>query len=100
MAKLIVITDPDGRVVGSIRADPIDTEIGTIQFSPPSQAALRRQSARFATDLTYHELEIPDEEFMARPVEDLHRELERRVSAPPSGPAHQQSGSKSPDERD
>ena len=49
MAKVRVITDREGRIVGSVRLDPIKTDKGTIQFQ-----------ARPSSQQKSHDLDIPD----------------------------------------
>lgn len=70
-AKVFVITDRDGRLLGSVRGDPIETENGTLQFGPPPHG--------LEHDNRFHEVEIP-EELLAGPVADLHEEFKRLLS--------------------
>jgi hypothetical protein len=50
MAKVVVITDSKGKVLGSVRGDPITTDSGTIEFRRPP-----------AADVNYHELHVPED---------------------------------------
>jgi hypothetical protein len=79
MARVIVITDKEGRVVGSVRADPFETENGLIQARVPSTiestpSAMETSATRAGGDFRYQEVEIADE-YLERPVEELHNEL-------------------------
>jgi hypothetical protein len=74
MAKVVVITDSEGHVVGSIRADPIETEDGTLQFQTPNRTIQSPEG----TELRYHEIDVP-EHLLDNPPESLHRELGQRV---------------------
>ena len=78
MPKVAVITDAEGRVLGSVRADPIETDSGTIQFQsrPPADLADLRGEAQ----TTSLELELPED---FSPIEELHRELARRITPRP-----------------
>ena len=67
MAKLTVITNREGRVLGSIRTDLVKTDRGTMQFK-----------ARTSSEQKSHDLDVPDE-LLSKDVENLHRELERRL---------------------
>jgi hypothetical protein len=67
MAKVTVITNREGRVLGSIRTDPVKTDRGIMQFK-----------ARTSSEQKSHDLDIPDE-LLNQDVENLHRELERRL---------------------
>jgi hypothetical protein len=66
MAKVIVITDSEGGVLGSVRGDLIETNSGTIQFQP------------LPGPHKYHEIDL-SEDIMRMPAEELHREFERRL---------------------
>jgi hypothetical protein len=72
MPKVAVITNAEGRVLGSVRTDQIETETGTIQFQsrPPAGAE---------TQTTSLELELPED---FNPIDELHKELERRATSP------------------
>jgi hypothetical protein len=84
MAKMIVITNASGNVVGSVRADPVETDIGIIQAQIPGRAApspAYRQDDQRA-DFIYHEVDVPDE-LMGGSVENLHTALKQRISPEP-----------------
>ena len=81
MPKVVVITDSEGRIVGSVRADPIETENGTLQFQMPtgkSAGGTARIQGPQGGELTYQELDVPDELLDSTP-DDLHRELALRI---------------------
>jgi len=70
-----------GRGCGSVRADPIETESGTLQFEMPpdrTEAGLTQVQGSRVAEIRYHELDVP-EDLLAGSLEDLLRELERRV---------------------
>lgn len=50
MAKLTVVTDRGGNVVGTVRSDPLQTSQGELQFVAPT-----------SDTHTYQEIEVPDE---------------------------------------
>lgn len=83
MPKLIVYTNVQGRVLGAVRCDPIETESGTLQAQvPPRETAgsgVRSQETALE-EVLYHEIEVPEDFFDFRP-EDVQQELERRVRA-------------------
>jgi len=87
MPKVIVITDTGGRVLGSVRADPIETESGTLQGEnlgfQARPTGTDRAAGGPAAEVQYHEIEL-SEDLLGSPAEDLHAELARRVG---SGPA-------------
>jgi hypothetical protein len=88
MPKVIVITDTGGRVLGSVRADQIETESGTLQgvdlgLAPARSTGTDRAAGGPAVEVQYHEIEL-SEDLLGSPAEDLHAELARRVG---SGPA-------------
>ena len=68
MPKVFVITDSEGRILGSVRGDPVETESGTIQFRPHPTAH------------KYQEMELTEDLLSGSP-EELHREFERRLRA-------------------
>ena len=67
MTKLTVITSPEGRILGSVRSDPIQTDMGTIEFQ-----------RRPTSEVKYHELDIP-EELLQQSVERLHEHLDKEL---------------------
>ena len=86
MPKLIVITDAEGRILGSVRADPIETEAGTVQFQVPARADMRpgQAQADAIDEMKYHELEVP-EQLLGGSVEELHKELRQRIESTRQG---------------
>jgi hypothetical protein len=71
MAKLLVFVDSNGALVGTLRADPIDIEIGnTIQAIPSPMSKHRHQ-----------EIEVPDD-LVGKPgkVAELHQEVRRLLA--------------------
>jgi hypothetical protein len=84
MANLIVYVNGEGRVVGAVRADPIQTESGTLQAQVPERAlkvARARSPEKARVELTFHEIEVPDNLVDGGSLEDLNREVERRVAS-------------------
>jgi hypothetical protein len=80
MPKVLVIKDSEGRVIGSVRADPIETESGTLQFEAPSARAEggpTQIQGQPVPELQYQERDV-SEDLLAGPPEELHRELEGR----------------------
>jgi len=75
MAKLRVLTDSEGNVLGTVRTDPIETDSGTIQSEgrPPAES-------RDVAAIDYRDLEVPDD-LLERSPENLHMELRRRVQS-------------------
>jgi hypothetical protein len=71
MPKIAVITNSEGQVLGSVRADAIETESGTIQFQS-------RAPAGAEGGVRSQEVELP-EDFDA--LEVLHKELARRAKS-------------------
>lgn len=71
MPKLIVITDTQGKVLGTVRSDPIQvTESGdTIQFDPVER-----------DEYKYREVEVADD-LMKQSVERLHEEMAKKLEA-------------------
>jgi hypothetical protein len=69
MAKVRVITDREGRIVGSVRLDPVKTDKGTIQFQ-----------VRPSSQQKSHDLDIPDA-LLSQSVENLHKEFERTLKS-------------------
>jgi hypothetical protein len=63
MPKLNVITNREGRILGSVRSDPIETEIGTVQFQ-----------RRPTPEVKYYELDVT-EELLHQPAERVHEYL-------------------------
>jgi hypothetical protein len=88
---ILVLTDSEGRVLASARADPVEiagetiqiVAIGTDRRAAPGTAALVEE--RPSVEAQSHEIEV-SEDLLGGPVEDLHAALERRVR---SGPAPQ-----------
>lgn len=60
MAKLTVVTDRGGNVVGTVRSDPVQTDDGEIQFAAPT-----------SDTHTYQEIEVSDE-LLSSGVDELH----------------------------
>jgi hypothetical protein len=60
MPKITAITDHKGRILGSVRSDPFETENGTLQFK-----------ALPSSDLKYHDLDV-NEAQLNQSVETLH----------------------------
>lgn len=60
MAKLTVVTDRGGNVVGTVRSDPVQTSEGQLQFAAPT-----------SDTHTYLEIEVSDELLSSR-VDELH----------------------------
>lgn len=73
MAKLVVITDLEDRVLGSVRADPIKTDQGTLVFQKLEDPNVKYHDLDVADDV----LEHPPERLLAH----LGEELKRRRSA-------------------
>jgi hypothetical protein len=72
MPKVAVIRNAEGRVIGSVRTDPIETDSGRIQSESRPPAGAEAQT-------TFLELELPED---FNPIDELHRELERRATSP------------------
>jgi hypothetical protein len=71
MPKIIVITDERLVVLGTVRADPVPVDGGTVQFVPyPNDKHL------------HHELDV-NEEWLRRPVDELHRHVAGRLKRRP-----------------
>jgi hypothetical protein len=83
MPKMIVYTDAEGRIVGAVRADPIETDRGIIQFqaapSMTNSGATQFQSSQRA-DIRSHEVDVSDD-LLQGSVEELERELQGRISS-------------------
>ena len=71
MPKLIVITDTQGKVLGTVRSGPIQVtgSGGAIQFDPIKSDEYR-----------YREVEVADD-LMEQPVERLHEEVKKKLKA-------------------
>lgn len=69
MAKIIVITDTQGNILGSVRSDPIEADGVMVQFQPVPDSRVE-----------YHELDVSDS-FLDGPVERLHAECGQRLRA-------------------
>ena len=61
MTKLTAITDADGKLLGTVRADTIQAGNTSITFSPHS-------------DFRYQEVEVSDE-MLAKPADELHKQV-------------------------
>jgi hypothetical protein len=85
MPKMIVYTDAEGRILGAVRADPIETDRGTIQFQAPpgeTDTATSQFQGRQRADVRPHELDVP-EDLLQGSVEELQKELQTRVTSRP-----------------
>ena len=60
MAKLTVVTDRGGNVVGTVRSDPVQTSEGELQFAAPT-----------SDTHAYQEIEVSDE-LLSSEVDQLH----------------------------
>jgi hypothetical protein len=69
MPKLTVITDINGKVMGTVRSDPVQTDQGELQFRVP-------RSDRHA----YQEIEVPDELLSSEP-DQLHARVAELIRA-------------------
>ena len=69
MAKITVVTDARGRVLGSVRSDPIEVDGVTLQFRPVPDSGVE-----------YREFEVADK-LLSGSVEQLHAEIEQRLKA-------------------
>lgn len=87
MPTMMVITDSAGRVVASIRTDPVETEAGTIQLGLPGNGRpLPSALSGSATQqdrgpYRYQEVTL-DEKVLQGSVEDLHAHLQQRLDHP------------------
>jgi|GEM_PF-1992223 len=61
MTKLTAITDADGKLLGTVRAGPVQAGNTSITFSPHS-------------DFRYQEVEVTDE-MLAKPADELHKQV-------------------------
>jgi hypothetical protein len=79
MAMFVVYVNKSGEIIGSVRADPIETEDGTtIQAQIPTVIKSSKRVQR--QEFQYYTVEVPDD-FIDRPVEEFHDELKRRMSS-------------------
>ena len=68
MPKLAVITDLEGNILGTVRADPVKIGGGvTVQFHPSPSDKQK-----------YHDVEVP-ESLLRKSAEDLHKELASKL---------------------
>jgi hypothetical protein len=67
MARVTVITDPKGHILGSVRSDPIKIDGGTLKFQK-----------RPADNLKYYELDVA-EDMLSHPAERLHEHLGKEL---------------------
>ena len=68
MQKVMAITDHAGKLLGVVRADPVDIGHGkTIRSVPPKAAHYR-----------HHILDVPDD-FLRRQPHEVHHEVRRRI---------------------
>ena len=74
MARLALITNTSGNVLGTLRTDPVHMDGHTLRFRPVEKEGLK-----------YHELEVEDE-LLNSTAEELHRDLEARLRRPPTNP--------------
>jgi hypothetical protein len=67
MPKLTVLTDSSGKVIGTVRSDPVQTRQGTLQFHAP------------VTDKhTFHEIEVTAKLLELAP-DELHAEVANHI---------------------
>jgi hypothetical protein len=92
MARFIVVIDKSGQIVGAVRADPIETESGTIQAQIPTSAPLKARGS--ANEFRYREVEVSDDLVADSrlPVDDFHRHLERIIASGGQDPYREGSG--------
>ncbi len=64
--KVTVITDSNGKFLGAVRTGPTPDGKITVRVHPRA-------------DHKHHNIEV-DEAVMSRPIEELHKELQRQVS--------------------
>jgi hypothetical protein len=75
MAKLFAVTDKEGNVLGTLRADAVQTEEGdTIQVAPDLV------SPEISDKYQYVEVEVSEELLRAAP-EDLHKEVALKIES-------------------